>query len=96
MFSSISCRFVLNFRNSVCLRKRIGLGFSVKTNKFIGTFQRSAPYSKNAYNYNPKDKRSTMYYLAAAGVFACGMSYAAVPLYRIFCQVFILVLRLSK
>lgn len=32
-------------------------------------------------------KRSTLYYVAAAGVFVCGMSYAAVPLYRIFCQV---------
>lgn len=32
-------------------------------------------------------KRSTLYYVAAAGMFVCGMSYAAVPLYRIFCQV---------
>lgn len=32
-------------------------------------------------------KRSTLYYVAAAGIFVCGMSYAAVPLYRIFCQV---------
>uniref|UniRef100_A0A1B6EVV3 Cytochrome c oxidase assembly protein COX11, mitochondrial n=1 Tax=Cuerna arida TaxID=1464854 RepID=A0A1B6EVV3_9HEMI len=40
---------------------------------------------------NPKlktDKRSTLYYLTAAGVFAVGMSYAAVPLYRIFCQAY--------
>lgn len=38
-------------------------------------------------------KRSTLYYVAAAGVFVCGMSYAAVPLYRIFCQVSCIVIQ---
>lgn len=33
-----------------------------------------------------KKSKSTLYYLSAAGVLAVGMSYAAVPLYRIFCQ----------
>lgn len=31
--------------------------------------------------------RSTLYYVTAAGVLAVGLSYAAVPLYRMFCQV---------
>lgn len=31
--------------------------------------------------------KSSMYYMSAVGVFVIGMSYAAVPLYRIFCQV---------
>lgn len=31
--------------------------------------------------------KSTLYYIAAVGVLALGLSYAAVPLYRIFCQV---------
>ena len=31
--------------------------------------------------------RSTLYYVAALGVLTLGLSYAAVPLYRIFCQV---------
>ncbi len=31
--------------------------------------------------------KSTLYYLAALGVFTVGASYAAVPLYRIFCAV---------
>lgn len=34
-----------------------------------------------------KKSRSTLYYLTAAGILTVGMSYAAVPLYRIFCQV---------
>lgn len=32
--------------------------------------------------------RSTLYYLAAAGVLTVGLSYAAVPLYRMFCQAY--------
>lgn len=30
--------------------------------------------------------RSTMYYFGAAGILTLGLSYAAVPLYRMFCQ----------
>lgn len=33
--------------------------------------------------------RSTFNYMAAVGVLAVGMTYAAVPLYRMFCQVII-------
>ncbi|XP_035893215.1 cytochrome c oxidase assembly protein COX11, mitochondrial [Anopheles stephensi] len=32
--------------------------------------------------------RSTVYYVAAAGVLTVGLSYAAVPLYRMFCQAY--------
>lgn len=32
--------------------------------------------------------KSTLYYLSAAGVLAIGLSYAAVPLYRMFCQAY--------
>ncbi|KAK3861901.1 hypothetical protein Pcinc_032178 [Petrolisthes cinctipes] len=32
--------------------------------------------------------KSTLYYIAALGVLAFGLSYAAVPLYRIFCQAY--------
>lgn len=31
--------------------------------------------------------RSTLYYVTAAGVLFAGATYAAVPLYRMFCQV---------
>lgn len=34
-----------------------------------------------------KRMRSTLNYVTAAGVLAVGLSYAAVPLYRIFCEV---------
>lgn len=39
---------------------------------------------------NPRRITSTLYYLAAVGVLVVGGSYAAVPLYRIFCQVSLL------
>ncbi|XP_048525878.1 cytochrome c oxidase assembly protein COX11, mitochondrial isoform X2 [Dendroctonus ponderosae] len=32
--------------------------------------------------------RSTLYYMTAAGIVTVGMSYAAVPLYRMFCQAY--------
>lgn len=34
-----------------------------------------------------KKIKSTLYYVSAAGVLTVGLSYAAVPLYRMFCQV---------
>ncbi|CAG9857444.1 unnamed protein product [Phyllotreta striolata] len=35
-----------------------------------------------------KGIRSTLYYVTAAGVVTVGLSYAAVPLYRLFCQAY--------
>jgi len=35
-----------------------------------------------------KGTKSTLYYMAAVGVLSVGLSYAAVPLYRIFCQAY--------
>lgn len=34
-----------------------------------------------------KNTRSTVYYLSSLGVLTVGLSYAAVPLYKMFCQV---------
>ncbi|XP_071513784.1 cytochrome c oxidase assembly protein ctaG [Panulirus ornatus] len=39
-------------------------------------------------NFVNPGTRSTLYYVAAVGVLALGLSYAAVPLYRIFCQAY--------
>ena len=43
------------------------------------------------YNQNASQRlknRSTLYYVSAAGVLTVALSYAAVPLYRIFCQAY--------
>lgn len=43
-----------------------------------------------------KKIRSTLNYMIAVGVMTVGLSYAAVPLYRIFCQVSHLTYKLLK
>jgi cytochrome c oxidase assembly protein Cox11 len=40
-----------------------------------------------AWAKRQKKLRSTVHYVVAAAVLTVGMSYAAVPLYRMFCQV---------
>jgi cytochrome c oxidase assembly protein Cox11 len=40
-----------------------------------------------AWAKRQKQLRSTLHYVVAAAVLAVGLSYAAVPLYRMFCQV---------
>ncbi|XP_047490274.1 cytochrome c oxidase assembly protein COX11, mitochondrial-like [Penaeus chinensis] len=44
----------------------------------------------NGFDSKPMSQgtKSTLYYIAAVGVLALGLSYAAVPLYRIFCQAY--------
>lgn len=44
----------------------------------------------NGFSSKPMSQgtKSTLYYIAAVGVLALGLSYAAVPLYRIFCQAY--------
>ncbi|XP_053675100.1 cytochrome c oxidase assembly protein COX11, mitochondrial [Anopheles nili] len=46
-------------------------------------------FNSNGFDAKRKYKiRSTVYYVAAAGVLTVGLSYAAVPLYRMFCQAY--------
>lgn len=53
----------------------------------------STSVSKNLMKeyHNPEQKkrlRSTALYMTGLGILVAGLSYAAVPLYRIFCQVY--------
>ena len=52
-------------------------------------FSTSSPnfFARNVDSGKNKRSQSTLYYLGALGVLVVGASYAAVPLYRIFCQV---------
>ncbi|KAK9880766.1 hypothetical protein WA026_013087 [Henosepilachna vigintioctopunctata] len=45
---------------------------------------------KKTHMQDPQKKkiRSTLYYVTAAGIVTVGLSYAAVPLYRMFCQAY--------
>ncbi|XP_044269123.1 cytochrome c oxidase assembly protein COX11, mitochondrial [Tribolium madens] len=54
-------------------------------------FHAGSRLSQNTKNSNEAQKkriRSTLYYVTAAGVVTAGLSYAAVPLYRLFCQAY--------
>lgn len=62
--------------------------FINRTCKFhIGTIFRNNNVNKQTLNQR-KNNKSTLYYATAAGVLVVGLSYAAVPLYRIFCQAY--------
>lgn len=45
------------------------------------------PHSTGENETCKKNTRSTVYYLSSIGVLTVGLSYAAVPLYKMFCQV---------
>ncbi|XP_060535108.1 cytochrome c oxidase assembly protein COX11, mitochondrial [Cylas formicarius] len=45
-------------------------------------------FSQNPSQWRRKQLRSTVYYVTAAGLVTVGLSYAAVPLYRMFCQAY--------
>lgn len=44
-------------------------------------------HSTNSNAEQKKRIRSTVYYMSSIGVMTVGLSYAAVPLYKMFCQV---------
>jgi len=44
-------------------------------------------HSTNTNNEQKKNISSTVYYLFSLGILTVGLSYAAVPLYKMFCQV---------
>lgn len=71
----LSCRF--------CILSRVTLNQ-------ITTFKlhTSAVLRQTAKDVRNKRISSTLYYVAAAGIATVGLSYAAVPLYRMFCQAY--------
>ncbi|KAL1518173.1 hypothetical protein ABEB36_001835 [Hypothenemus hampei] len=50
------------------------------------TFRRNFSQQQQQQSAQRKRIKSSLYYLTAAGIVTAGMSYAAVPLYRMFCQ----------
>lgn len=55
-------------------------------------YARSHLHTKRSHSTNSNEEqkkriRSTVYYMSSLGVLTVGLSYAAVPLYKMFCQV---------
>ncbi|XP_055532865.1 cytochrome c oxidase assembly protein COX11, mitochondrial [Wyeomyia smithii] len=63
-------------------------------NRLFSNHNHSPLFYRCIGNRSPTDAarqhkiRTTLYYVAAAGVMTVGLSYAAVPLYRMFCQAY--------
>ncbi|XP_062555146.1 cytochrome c oxidase assembly protein COX11, mitochondrial [Armigeres subalbatus] len=60
----------------------------LRTRSFLPAPVRFIGRDQSAEAARRRKIRSTIYYAAAAGVLTVGMSYAAVPLYRMFCQAY--------
>lgn len=55
---------------------------------FLGALRRNLATGPGRGGRQDHRLRSTVYYVGAIGVLAVGLTYAAVPLYRIFCQAY--------
>jgi hypothetical protein len=61
--------------------------FQIHTGVLRGLKQQQNSKETAAWAERQKKLRSTVHYVVAAAILTVGMSYAAVPLYRMFCQV---------
>lgn len=59
----------------ICNQRKLHTSFSYQSNSTRSSIQ-------------SKKLKSTLYYVTATGVLVIGLSYAAVPLYRMFCQAY--------
>ncbi|KAF2893040.1 hypothetical protein ILUMI_13134 [Ignelater luminosus] len=59
----------------ICNQRKLHTSFSYRSNSTRSSIQN-------------KKLKSTLYYITATGVLVVGLSYAAVPLYRMFCQAY--------
>ena len=70
------------------LSRKCGKSFNSTPQKLFTTQTPPPPRGNAAAEAAQKrNLKSTLYYVTAGGVLIVGLSYAAVPLYRMFCQV---------
>lgn len=84
MFGSIFNIRVIRTSKHLCFMK--SRTCDLHTNYYKKLYQKLSNVDSNAAR--KKSIRSTLYYAAAAVVVTVGLSYAAVPLYRLFCQAY--------
>ncbi|XP_055372015.1 cytochrome c oxidase assembly protein COX11, mitochondrial-like [Condylostylus longicornis] len=76
-------------RYIICNKSVINQFFSIKKRNIFQTktnFQNN--FNRSDGDARKRNIKSTLYYVSAAGVLVAGFSYAAVPLYRMFCQAY--------
>jgi hypothetical protein len=88
-FFRLSCPRLSRFANgnSVTLRLQHFVKFQIHTSLVRSLKQQQNIKETAAWAERRKKLRSTVYYVVATAVLTVGLSYAAVPLYRMFCQV---------
>lgn len=77
------------FRNLLVTPTRWGLGARLQPKTvpdLFSSYSTGPGRGPPVGNWNAKKMRSTVYYFGATAVLTLGLSYAAVPLYRMFCQ----------
>lgn len=85
MFIRTLSGLLKNFQNV----KKFGFKLNCTNNSFHTNKRIFSKPNLNTFEEAQKKKiKSTLYYVTAAGVIVVGLSYAAVPLYRIFCQAY--------
>jgi hypothetical protein len=95
LFFRISCQHLSRIAcvNDITVRVQHFAKFHFRSSVF-----RSLKHERNigesAWAERQKKLRSTVYYVVAAAVLTAGLSYAAVPLYRMFCQVYLILVKL--
>lgn len=68
--------------------KNLSIKFNCK-NTFHTNRGKSSKPNLNSFEESQKKRiKSTVYYVTATGVIVVGLSYAAVPIYRMFCQAY--------
>jgi hypothetical protein len=87
----LSCQHLsrIAYGNSVTLRLQQFVKFRIHTSVLRSLKQQQNIKETAAWAERQKKLRSTVYYIVATAVLTVGLSYAAVPLYRMFCQVYL-------
>lgn len=80
-------RSVSRLFNNLSSAKKCSVKYRFTKNNFY-TSQRSFSKPNSFESIQKKKLKTTLYYVTAAGVVVVGLSYAAVPLYRMFCQAY--------
>jgi hypothetical protein len=78
---------------NVTLRVQHFVKFQIHTAVLRSLRQQHDTKETAAWAKKQKKLRSTVYYVVATAVLTVGLSYAAVPLYRMFCQVCLISLK---
>jgi hypothetical protein len=89
----ISCQHLSRIArgsNNILLRVQQFVKFQIHTNVLRSVKQQQNIKETAAWAERQKKLRSTVHYVVATAVLTVGLSYAAVPLYRMFCQVYLI------